>query len=273
MARFFVDKGKIAEIKDLPLQNGLVNVKKYEYVLLSIMSIWAFVFFGDGLCAFNAIENTLYDPRLIFLILWVLLIPMANLALLTAKFEKRKFDPVESGAEFDKNYEENLAFVKANLPEEILCDIKDLRVLALGSVTYGMAARITRFCGQINNRCEATRRKYEEATDDVVDRMGGCIPPLFRELEGAPISSVVCDDGYAIVTTSHEYTGTAVKVTLTNPTLMELEDGIEGAMIHKYELLPYGESGIEFSLLAIKEDSSLLTLAFAADSIEIEEII
>ncbi len=189
-----------------------------------------------------------------------------------AKFERRKFDPIVSGQEFDANYEENLAFVKANLPDEILSDIKDLRVLALGSVTYEMAARITRYCGQINNKCEATKRRYEEATDEVVDRMGGCIPALFGELEGAPIASVKVEDGKGTITTSHEYTGTALRISLTGAKLVESDDGLEGAMIHRYELLPSGESGIELSLLAIGDDSSLRTLTFTADLVEIEEI-
>lgn len=190
----------------------------------------------------------------------------------TAKFERRKFDIAASGAEFDSNYEENLMFVKANLPQEILADIKDIRVLALGSVTYEVADRITRFCGQINNRCEATKRRYDEATDEVAERMGGSIPALFGELAGAPISSVCIEDGIATVTTSPEYTGTALKVTLGGAKLVETDDGIHKTMIHKYELLPCANDGIEFSLLTVGDDSSLRTLTFTANSVDIEEI-
>ena len=190
----------------------------------------------------------------------------------TAKFERRKFDIASADAEFDSNYEENLMFVKANLPEEILADIKDIRVLALGSVTYEMADRITRFCGQINNRCEATKRRYDEATDEIAERMGGSIPNLFGELTGAPIASVSIEDGTATVTTSHEYTGIAVKIKLTDASLVETDNDLEGAMVHKYELLPSTDSGIEFSLLAIADDSTLRTITFTADSVEIEEI-
>ena len=63
--------------------------------LFSILSIFAFVFTGDGICAFNAIENTLYDPRLIYLILWVLLIPIANLVFLCVKFEERSISKIK----------------------------------------------------------------------------------------------------------------------------------------------------------------------------------
>lgn len=82
-------KSKLADFKESLLQNGKIEVKRYEYALLCLLAIWAFVFTGDGLCSFNAIENVLYDARLIFLILWVLLIPISNLVFLCVKFEKR----------------------------------------------------------------------------------------------------------------------------------------------------------------------------------------
>lgn len=87
--------GKISAFKDSLLQNGIIKVSKKEYALLSILSILAFVFTGDGICAFNAIENTLYDPRLIYLILWVLLIPISNLVFLCVKFEERSISKIK----------------------------------------------------------------------------------------------------------------------------------------------------------------------------------
>ena len=190
-----------------------------------------------------------------------------------AKFEKRKFDAEASRAEFASNYEENLAFVKENLPEEILSDIADLRVIALGSVTYEMADRITRYCGQLNNKCEAVKRRYEEATDYVAERMGGIIPPLYSELIGAPVSTVSVSDGFAVITTSHEYTGTALRASLRNAEITNCDDGVKGATIIKYELLITEDEKIEFSILASAEDSSLCELTVIAESVEVEEIL
>lgn len=189
-----------------------------------------------------------------------------------AKFEKRKFDAEASRSEFASNYEENLKFVKENLPEEILSDIADLRIIALGSVTYEMANRITRHCGQLHNKCEAARRRYDEATDDVTEKMGGSIPRLFSFLAGSPVSTLSSTDGFTVLTTSHEYTGTALRVSLGASETITCDDGIKGATILQYELLSAESDKIEFSILACAEDSSLCELTIIADTVEIEEI-
>lgn len=190
----------------------------------------------------------------------------------SARFERRSFDTKSASEEFEANYKENLAFVERNLPREILDDIKDIRVLALGSVTHDMAARITRYCGSLNNKCEATIRRYDEATDEVVARFGGCIPALFGELTGSPIASVKIENDLAYFTTSHEYTGVAVKITLRGAKLIESDDDLSGSIINNYELLNHGDSGFEFSVLSQLDNLTLKTLTFTADSIEIEEI-
>ncbi len=190
-----------------------------------------------------------------------------------AKFERRKFDSEAAGAEFDSNFEENLAFVKANLPSEILDDVKDVRVLALGSATYEIAARITQYCGQANRRCEAAKRKYEEATDEVVERLGGMMPRLLSELTGAPVALAGGDGEHnVVITTSHEYTGTAVRVTLENATLTEYDPEAIGAMICNYEILVLEDGKFEFSLLALSEKSTLHVISAVGESFNIEEI-
>ena len=190
-----------------------------------------------------------------------------------AKFERRKFDVEAAGAEFDSNYEDNLAFVNANMPSEILDEVKDVRVLALGSATYDVAAQITRFCGQADRKCEAVKRKYDDATDEVVERLGGVMPPLLSELTGAPIASASGDgEGGVVITTSHEYTGTALRITLENATLTEFDPLAIGAMISNYEILVVEEGKFEFSLLSISEKSTLHVITAVGDSFKVEEI-
>ena len=189
-----------------------------------------------------------------------------------ARITRKAFDVTVAKAEFASTYEENLAFVKKNLPEEILSEIKDVRVLALGSVTYEMADRITRYCGRINNKCEQAKRQYDEATDVTVDRMGGSIPPLYAEIVGVPVASCSVSDGTVIITTSHEYTGVAVRITLTDAELTETDENIVGSIISEYELLPFSEDKMEFSILAVSEDSSLHTVTAVGKTVDIEEI-
>lgn len=70
-------------------QRGTLRLRALEYVALSVMAIVVFVFTGSGIyAAFSAFENAFYDARYIYLLIWVAVIPMANLALLTWRPEK-----------------------------------------------------------------------------------------------------------------------------------------------------------------------------------------
>ena len=80
--------GKIAELKDSLKQYGMFELSLGEYLPLSVLAILAFAFFGDALNAFCAIENTLYDAKYLFLILWAMT-PICNLLCLVIKPDTR----------------------------------------------------------------------------------------------------------------------------------------------------------------------------------------
>ena len=70
-------------------ERGTVQVTLLEYILLSVLAIVVFVFVGAGITAsFTAFGNAFYDFRYIFLLLWVGLVPLANLLLLVLKPER-----------------------------------------------------------------------------------------------------------------------------------------------------------------------------------------
>ena len=72
-------------------QRGTLHICVLEYLALCVLAIVVFVFTGAAICAtFTSFRNAFYDVRYIFLLVWVMLIPMANLALLTVKPEKTK---------------------------------------------------------------------------------------------------------------------------------------------------------------------------------------
>lgn len=71
-------------------QRGTLSLHVPEYVALSVLAIVVFVFTGSGIYAtFSAFENAFYDARYIYLLIWVAIIPMANLAVLTLRPEKQ----------------------------------------------------------------------------------------------------------------------------------------------------------------------------------------
>ena len=59
---------------------GTLPLHTVEYLILCVVAIVVFVFTGAAVYAtFSAFENALYDIRYLFLLLWVMVIPMANL--------------------------------------------------------------------------------------------------------------------------------------------------------------------------------------------------
>lgn len=70
-------------------QSNLFKLKIWEYLPLCVLAILVFVFSGAAVTAtFTALSNAFYDFRYVFLLLWVGLIPLMNLAYLVAKPEK-----------------------------------------------------------------------------------------------------------------------------------------------------------------------------------------
>ena len=69
---------------------GDVIIHKFTYLIILVFAIFTFVFVGDFFCAFQAIENALYDPKYIFLMLWLFIIPLGNLLLVVLKPELRQ---------------------------------------------------------------------------------------------------------------------------------------------------------------------------------------
>lgn len=180
---------------------------------------------------------------------------------------KSSFDKDAVSAEFANNYKENLEFVKANLPEDILADVKDIRVLALGTATNDVATRITRFCGKKNRLCEAAERDYNNASEEADEKVGAAANTLLR-LTGAEIIAIE-GEGEDIKLTFTPAESEEIKtLTLKNATLLESDGDLCGSAVIKYELLTADNEAFEFSILALSKDSTLLTLSYRAQSVE-----
>lgn len=186
----------------------------------------------------------------------------------TARASKTAYDKKAAMLEFAENYEDNLKFIKENLPSEILDDVKDLRVLALGTATHDMAMRITRFCGKKNRLCEAAEREYENASEEADEKIGATAQKLLS-LIGAKIVSIETNGDDAILNFNPAQSLETKSVTIKNARLSESDGELAGSAIIKYELLIADEGGFEFSLLTLGEDSTLLTASYVASGLEI----
>ena len=189
-----------------------------------------------------------------------------------ARHTKTEFDRAAAEAEFRANYEENLNFVSTSLPAEILEKIADLRVLALGCAEQDILLEITRYCGQVNRKCEAVKAEYDREVEALAEKIGWYKINCLNWLLNAPISAAKsCEDGNFVLTTSPDYTDVACKVTLSGAQEILCPDELVGAAILHLELLPAGEL-LEFNLLCMTTEGKSVTFSAKAADIETENV-
>lgn len=191
---------------------------------------------------------------------------------LIAKQNKVKFDAEAAKAAFEANYNENLEFIKANIPADILAKVADVRVLAMGSASYEVFHEITRYCGQVNRRCEAVKEEYDGEVEKLAEKLGWYKINSLNWMLNAPIKAAEGDeDGNFIIKTSSEYTDIACKVTLSGAESVLSPDELVGAVVLHLEALPADEL-IEFNLLCTTAGGKSVEFSAKAADIEVEEI-
>lgn len=178
---------------------------------------------------------------------------------------KQSMTVEEIKKEFCKNTESNLEFVKSNLPDEILSEIADVRILALGSVTSDMHVKITKYCGRLNSKCQSAERRYEEESDEAFERIDGKTSKILSDLAGAELISIDQDTGKITLELSNDYSD--ISFTLTNANATEENAFVKGSFVVKPELIYNEEKKFEFSLLCITDSLETHTYSFIADEI------
>ncbi len=188
-----------------------------------------------------------------------------------AKHNKVKFDPVAAEAAFEANNAENLDYVKANLPQEILDRVADIRVLALGSAESQIVDDITRFCGRVNARCEATAETYNAEVEKLAENIGWEKINLLERLVGAKIE--LCEafgaSNFAFAT-DKEYTDIPCRVDLIDAKIITCDEGLVGSAVANFEILPQENGCLTFSALCQELDGTLLE--FSAEMKDFEVI-
>ena len=188
-----------------------------------------------------------------------------------AKHTKQPFDAEKAAIDFNKSYEENLEFVKANLPEDILSKVADIRVLALGCADYNTLEAVTRYCGQINRRCEKVSEKYEEEVEALAERTGWYKINSMNLLTNAPIVSAHKEDDRFIIETGKEYTNYASRLTIISPEI-SVCDALIGAIVLHFEILPIENECVEISILCQTPDENFVEFSAKAKDFNIEEL-
>jgi hypothetical protein len=188
-----------------------------------------------------------------------------------AKHNKTTFDLAAAEAAYEASHQENIAYVKANIPQEILNDVADVRVLALGSATHDVTERIVRFCGQVNQRCERVTAEYEAEVEKLAANIGWVNINLLNKISNSAIELCEGDgNGNFVFATSAEYTGVPCRVDLKNAKVILCDEGLVGASVAHFEILQGDGDSLIFSALCQKIDGSLIE--FSAEMSDFEVI-
>ncbi len=180
-----------------------------------------------------------------------------------AKFNRVPFDKAAAQEEFDKNYYDNLEFVKT-LPEEILAKIADIRVFALGTVDYEIYDELTRFCGRLNRECEAIQSKYDDSLEEVADVIGWTPINMLNMLAEAEICSVKHENGALTVNTAERV------ITLDGA---EDNESLVGARVIAFEITRDNEDKkLCLGLLCEDKEGKLFDESLYFKGIKVEEI-
>ena len=85
----FIKPSKLAAAIGEVKQRGSLHLGCAEFVGLCVPGVFALVFTGAAVSAtFNAFDNVFYNWRYVFLLVWVMLIPLGNILLLALKPER-----------------------------------------------------------------------------------------------------------------------------------------------------------------------------------------
>ena len=190
-----------------------------------------------------------------------------------AKYTRVPFDRDAAEAAYEANYNENLEYVKANIPAEILEKVADIRVLSMGSATGEVTDEITKFCGRINRQCEAVSEDYDEAVEELAESFGWYKINSLNALSNAMLAEVGEGEGGFVIRTSPENTDFACTVTLKDATVAECNEKLVGATILCFEILKAQNDGqIELNLLCLSTTEEYVTFSATAADLECESV-
>lgn len=175
------------------------------------------------------------------------------------------FDRAACEAEFRADWEARMAEYAAVLPQSILDQVADLRVLALGSATRAVKQSIARFCKQNEDKVEQANQDY----CSLMERKPGRYPDRIMEYYGfcgCLVTGLEWQGTDLILRLDCTDTENPVKaLTWRQAEILEEEPGVVGSIWNCEELYPT-EQGFEFhALLEIQEGEPIYFTVRAAD--------
>lgn len=180
-------------------------------------------------------------------------------------YQAEPFDREAKTAQFKTEWEAAMAELSAVLPQSILDQVADLRVLALGVSTKEVKRDVARFCKQNEAKVEKANQDYA----DFLDRKERRYPDELMEHYGfcdCIVTGLERQGTDLILHLDHSCASTKVKTVIWHQAqILEEDPGVVGSAWVREELYPV-EGGFEFhNLLETEEERPLCFTVRAAD--------
>ncbi len=190
-------------------------------------------------------------------------------------FEKRKakilhipFDKEGLVPAFAALFDENLTFIKENIPSEILDKVADIRVLALGEASYDMVHEITRYCGKVDRACKAVQDDYDNALEDLAEKIGWYkINSLELLLNSALVRFEQTDNGNLTLSFHNDVSNADNTLTLQDAKLLSGETNPDAHVLY-YEITDEGDS-LAFGMLCQNNSGNLFDFSAKMQELEL----
>ncbi len=177
------------------------------------------------------------------------------------------FDEASETERFAQHYKERMELYSHNLPEEILAQVADLRVLALGVCTGKVKQQINKFCKEKMAQADAIEKKF----DDYVERRYHHIPEEILENFGffnEEVTSLTMEGDTLTMTLDHSYTADDVcAIVWEKAKILTQEPGVVGSIWISEELYKVPE-GYEFHVALENPEGEMVYLTIQAASVK-----
>lgn len=163
-------------------------------------------------------------------------------------YQAKPFDREAGTAQFKAEWEDTMAELSAVLPQSILDQVADLRVLALGVSTKEVKRDIARFCKQNEAKVEKANQDYA----DFLDRKAFRYPDELMEHYGfseCTVTGLEWKGTDLVLYLDHSLSDTQVNTVIWHQAeILEQEPGLVGSTWVREELYP-AEGGFAFHTL------------------------
>lgn len=186
-----------------------------------------------------------------------------------AKAAKESFNEETAANIFRKNYEDNLALIREVFPEEVLKNVPDVRMLALGIADRNTSLEMSRYCGELARECEKAGAAYDRETEELAERIGWLKINKLNLILGTAVVFCGESDGIYVIETRALEADISYRISLSDASVTCCEAD-ENAIVLQLELLEE-EGSLRLNLLCECANGDICEFSASMKDFELEE--